>query len=172
MSWEPILTVFTGVVAVALLMQSIAFFGMYRRIRELSSRIDGWSADVLRSVHTVSAKVDSTLDALGPLAQKLSALGENLTATSEIVRKRVLEVDAFLSETTDSARLQMARIQDVVETASRKTEATFELIHTGLMTPVNEASAVMRGLKVGVDVLLRRRKTPSDPSSQDEEMFI
>ena len=169
---ETWLTVFTGVVAFALLLQSLAFFGLYRSVRNLSARIDAISKDVMRNVDALTSDVSQALATIKSVAEGIQALKDKLSSTSDMIYKRVTEVDSFLQQLTDSARLEVARIQDAIDTASRQIEDTFELLHRSVIVPIREVTAIARGVKVGLDFFLRRPKSPSGTSNLDEEMFI
>ncbi|MFH1009716.1 MAG: hypothetical protein V1784_00600 [bacterium] len=168
---DTLLTIFTGVVAVVLLLQSFAFVGIYKSVRQLSTRMDSLSKDLLKKVDVLSTKVEDLLFTIKGMAEGLKSIQGKLADTTAIVHKRVVDLDTFLAETTSAARLEILRIQDVVDNVSRRIEETFDLLHNSILAPVNEVSAVIRGVKVGLDVLLRKRKSPST-SSHDEEMFI
>ena len=162
---ETWLTVFTGVVALALLLQSLAFVGLYRAVRNLSARVDVLSKNVMRDVNALTGDVSQVL-------ATIKSVVEGIQSTSDIIRKRVIEVDFFIRQLTDTARLEVARIQDAVDTASREIEDTFELLHRSVIVPVREVTAIIRGLKTGLDFFLRRANSPSGASHLDEEMFI
>ena len=169
---QTLLTIFTAIVAVALLLQSLAFMGIYRSIRNLSSRLDRLSTDFMKSVNALSGQVEEALASIKAAAEKVQALQESISLTNAVVLKQVVNLDSFLQEITDAARLQILRVQDIVDTASRKVENAFESLHHGALAPVHEVNAIVRGIRVGLDVLLRRRMSPSAASRQDEELFI
>jgi hypothetical protein len=83
-----------------------------------------------------------------------------------------VELDNFLAEATDTARQEIARIQDTIQLASSKAEEAVEILRDTVLAPVNEINAVIRAIRVSLDVLFRRRRNPSNASAQDEEMFI
>ena len=76
-----------------------------------------------------------------------------------------------MAEATATARREMRHIQDTVHLATTKVEQTIELVHSSILAPLNEASAITRAVRVGLDVLFRRGKNRS-ATAQDEEMFI
>jgi len=117
------------------------------------------------------AKADACLTAIREVAEGLKPIGEKLADTTEIIHRRVTELDVFLSEITNTARLQILRIQDSIESASQKAEHAVDLLHRSIFAPLTEINAIARGIRVAMDVLLRRRKTPSR-STQDEEMLF
>jgi hypothetical protein len=167
-----LLAVFTGIVAVSLFMQSLALLGIYRSIRNISDRIVKLSADLSRNADNISNRGSEVLAAIKAFTERFQAMQENLTATTEVVQRRVVEVDAFLEDTVQAARLQVARIQETVDNASRRVEETFDVLQNRVLAPINELNAVITGIRVGLDVLRGRRKRPVNPSQQDEEMFI
>lgn len=172
MSTETVLAVFTGIVAAALLTQSIAFWRISISVRNISKGFDRLSEDLLRRVETVSSGVNDLLASLKPVVETIQTIQQRIAASSEIIHDRVVELDHFAQEFTDTARSQLLRIQDAVESSSKKFEETVETLQRGILAPVSEISAIMRGLKIGLDFFFRGRRPPSHQPHQDEEMFI
>ncbi len=173
MTDSSLLTIFIGVVAISLLVQCVAWIVLARTVQRLASRVEEMGERLSRNVEAVSEKVDGFLSSVRTTAENLKTLQENLTATSEVIHNRVVSVDRFLSDATDSARLQIIRIQDTVDMACRRTEYAIDLLYRGVLRPVSEASAIMNGLRAGFAVLLRRATPPAVRARrEDEEMFI
>jgi len=167
---DTLLTVFTGVVALAVVIQTILFFGMYKAIRQMSTLIDAMGKDLLRNFAVVSAKVDEGLSTVKDFVDGLKPIRDKLAITTEIIHDRVTELDAFLAETASTARLEILKIQDTIQAASQKAEETIESMRKNLLAPFSEISAISRAVRVAMDVLLRRGRFRG--SAQDEEMFI
>jgi len=167
---DTLLMVFTGVLTLAVVIQTILFFGIYRAIRQMSVYLDGVGKDLRKNVEIISAKVDEGLTAIKGLAEGFKPIRDKLADSTEIIHYRITELDAFLAETTATARQEIQHIQDSFQAASQKVEQTFETLRKSLLGPLNEISAITRAVRVAMDVLFRRRRNPS--SSQDEEMFI
>ncbi len=166
------LMVITAIMAVALFLQGLALVGLWRAMAALSTRVDGLSKELMRTVSVLSGEVGQAVTTIKSVAEGIQTLSGKLVATSEIIYKRVGEMDSFVHELTDAARLEIARIQDAIDTASRQIEETFELLHRGVLSPVREVAAIIRGFRVGLDFIFRRPRGPSNASPQDEEMFI
>lgn len=167
-----VMMIFAGIAAFALLLQCVAFLVIARAVRSMTARVDRLVTDVSKTAGTLSGKAEDLLSIIRGVAEKVHTLENHLTATSTMIQKRVVELDSFLEETTDAARLQVLRIQAVVENVSSKVEETFDLLHHGVVAPAAELNAIIRGIRVGLDVLVRKRKRPARTSQQDEEMFI
>jgi len=171
MSTETLLMVFTGVLALAVVIQTFLFFGIYRGIRQLKINLDGVGSDLRRNAEIVSTRVDEGLTAVKSVTDGLKPVVDKLADATEIVRNRVAELDVFLAETTITARQEIQKVQDTIQSASQKAEQTLDQLRKSLLGPVTEINAFSRGIKVAIDVLFRRRRSPSG-SAQDEEMFI
>jgi ABC-type transporter Mla subunit MlaD len=167
---DTLLMVFTGVLTLAVVIQTILFFGIYRAIRQMSVYLDGVGKDLRKNVEIISAKVDEGLTAIKGLAEGFKPIRDKLADSTEIIHYRITELDAFLAETTATARQEIRHIQDSFQAALQKVEQTLETLRKSLLGPLNEISAITRAVRVAMDVLFRRRRNPS--SSQDEEMFI
>ncbi len=169
---DTLLLVFTGILAFAVLLQGLLFFGIYKSIRNLDKWLSVWSNDMLRNAESMSAKISEGLETVKSTAESLKPITQNLVHTTQLVHSRVVELDSFIGETTRSAQLEFMRIQDSFQLAMRRAEEAIEVLRDSILTPINEVSAVARGVRMGLDVLFRRRRNPSDLSAQDDEMFI
>jgi hypothetical protein len=138
----------------------------------MSVLMDGLGRDLLRNAEIVSSKVEEGLATIKNLTDSLKPATQNLVSTSQIVHDRVIDIDDFLAEVMDKARLEMARVQDTIRIASRQAEEAIEVVKTSILAPVNEIGAIARAVRVTLDVLFRRRRNPSNVSAQDEELFI
>jgi methyl-accepting chemotaxis protein len=169
---EATLLVFTGILAFAVLIQTLLFLGIYKSIRRVSDSMDGWGKDLLRHAEVISSRVEEGLTTIKSTAESIRPITQNLVGATQIVHNRVVELDNFLAEATDTARQEIARIQDTIQLASSKAEEAVEILRDTVLAPVNEINAVIRAIRVSLDVLFRRRRNPSNASAQDEEMFI
>jgi phage-related minor tail protein len=166
-AFEVVLTV---ILAVAVVVQAIILFGIYGAIRRMSTYLDGMLGDYLKHVAAISAKVDEAIALVKDTAEGFKPIRDKLVDTTEIIHGRVTEIDKFLAESADLARLQILRVQESIQAGIEKAEQTLDLLHKSLIAPINEINAISRGVRVAMDLLLRRRRNPG--SAQDEEMFI
>ena len=80
---DALLLIFTGVLAVAVLMQTFLFFGIYKSIRRMAVWMEGLSKDLLRDVETISSKVDEGLNSIKGISNGLKPISEKLTNTTD-----------------------------------------------------------------------------------------
>ena len=167
-----LLMIFIGVASVALLLQGLALIGIYRSVRALSDRLNQMASGIVRDLNSLTAKTEDVLSVVKSVGEGIDSLRKNVEKTLVVVHSRVESLDSFLGETTDMARLQVLRIQDAIDASSRKMEEVFELLHNSILAPAFEVNAIIRGIRVGMDFLFRKRKGLSGSYHQDEEMFI
>ena len=168
-----LLTVFVGITALAFIFQCIAFVFLARSLRQLAARLEEIRSGIAKTVEPLKDRLETLVGNVNVTAEKLRTLQDNLTATSEVIHRRVVSVDRFMSETTESARLQVIRIQDAMDLACRRTEQAVNTLYRGVIMPVSEASAIINGLRAGLGILTRRAKRPAVRAGhQDEELFI
>jgi flagellar biosynthesis protein FliP len=172
MQHENILLVFTGILAFAVLLQSLLFVGIYLSIRRMSVLLNSWSKDLLRNAEIISARIQEGVSTIKSTAESLKPITQNLVHTTRVVHNRVVELDQFIGETTRTAQLEFMRIQDTFQLATRRAEQARETLRDSILAPINEVNAVARAIRIGLDVLFRRRRNPSSTSAQDDEMFI
>jgi len=173
MESSTLLTVFAGIVTLAFVAQCIAIWFLSRDLRRLAVRAEQMGTDVARTVEQLKGQIETFVGTVSSTAERIKTLQENLTASSEVIHRRIVSVDRFLSDTTESARMQIVRIQDAVDLACRRTEQAVDMLYRGVIAPVSEAGAIVNGLRAGLAILMRRAKGPVVRTShQDEELFI
>ena len=127
---------------------------------------------ITKQVETLAAQAEGFIPPLKGILEKLNVLEDNIAGISKVAHERTLKVDAFIGEATDSARLQMAKLQDVIDTTSRRIDETITSLQEAVNAPLTEVQAIARGIRTAMDVLFGRRRSASNRSHQDEEMFI
>ena len=69
-------------------------------------------------------------------------------------------------------REQIIRTDQIITAALEAVEDAGTKIRRSVIIPVNQLSALLKGLKVGLDVIRANRRRSSDGVPQDEELFI
>ncbi len=169
---EILFSIFAGLTALALLFQGIALVTLARRLQDIKTGLDARGEKLTHQVNVIAGQVEGLVAVLQSTAQKARDIEENIVAVTTVVRERVVDLDGFLEEATDAARLQMARLQDIVETTSKRIDETIDTLQNAIIVPITEISAVIRGIRSGFDVLFGRRRHSAQRSHNDEEMFI
>jgi len=102
-----------------------------------------------------------------------------VTDASHIVylaRGQAQKVDRVLTDTTDRLRGQLVHADRILTGALEAVEDAGGKFRQSFWRPMQKASALVQGIKVGLDLLRSRRRSNSrndDPrEQQEEELFI
>ena len=169
---EKWLEVLVVLAAVFIVLQVCVMAGMFVSIRKLLFNVERVRADVENSVQPALANFREVLGEAKHILQNFHGTAENIVSISETVKFQVERVNAVLEETTDRARVQISRADEVVADAIQKMEATSAIVQENVLAPIREASAIIRGVHGGLHFLFARKKNAVDQVHQDEELFI
>ena len=160
--------------AIAFLIQAVAVVLIYLRINETSQRVTQLSGELQKKISDVAENVADVAGTFKPLGEHLQTIGANLVSMSQTVRARTEDLDAFVGETTDTLRAQINQINEFFANTTLRLEDTANKVQRGIIAPVNEILAMVKGLKAGFGLFFSRWPANSTrrPPAPDDEMFI
>lgn len=171
---DTLLMVFTGILAVAVLAQSVLFFLMYRSIRSLGARFEDLSGDLSRHMENVTRGADSVMESVRGIAEAVRPAAGQFSDSVDTLHGRVLEIDSFLGEVTEMVRGELVQVQDTVHTASARIQETIDVARDCVLGPVSQVSAIGKGMRAALEVLFRLKKSgppPPPPPHEDDPFF-
>ena len=164
------LTVALILVAIAVLMQAGAMLGIWLAVRRVPGQIESVRADIKQRIDPLT---QSTLELVNNSREPLRTITANLVEISTILKDRTSSADAVAAELLEKSRSQIVRVDQMVSDLVEKVESTADSVQKGVLGPVNEVSAVVKGVRAGLEFLFsRRRVTNVSEATQDEQLFI
>ena len=128
METNTILAIFTGILAIAVLLQTILFFGIYRAIRELAGRMDGLSKDLLREIAAISSKVNEGVETIKEAGRGLKPITEKLGGEAYYLNA------PYLCQSAEMAK-SLLETKSVRETISVGKKTDIALLGVGTTSP-------------------------------------
>jgi hypothetical protein len=172
---ENLTPIFIAVTGAAVLLQAGILVAMYLAIRKSTARMEALANEVKTKALPALETAQMLLTELRP---NLQVITENLAETTILVRAQVERVDATVNDVVDRARLQIIRGDELLSRTLDRVEATSEIVHRTVVSPVRQVSGLIQGVTAGIEFLLgnrgRRnggRRESRRPVPQDE-MFI
>jgi hypothetical protein len=157
-------------VGLAVLMQAAAMLGIWLTIRKFPEQIEGIRADVKQRLDPLT---QSVTEIVANSRDPLRAITTNLAEISELLQTRSKDVDAMVATLMEKSRVQIERLDQMVTGVVEKVESTATTVQRQVLVPVQELSAVIHGIRSGLEFLFSRRRTPSvTEATQDEQLFI
>jgi uncharacterized protein YoxC len=166
-----IITVFVVVAAIAIVLQTVILFVLYKAMRQSSEKVEGIATRLEQQASPVLTTAAAILDDAKP---KLAEITTNLAESSATIRANVAQVGLATSEITERVRMQAARMDDFILNAAHKVEATSDLLQEKVFTPMRRVRAIVTALNTGLSFLksTRPRHRRNEREAEDEEMFI
>jgi hypothetical protein len=157
-------------VAVAILMQAGAMVGIWLALKNIHREVVGVRADVKQRFDPLAQSVTALLvDSREPVR----SITANLAEISRILRDRTSHVDGVVADLVDKTRLQVIRVDQMVSDLVQKVETTADAVQRNVLAPIYEVSAVVKGVRSGLEFLFSRRRAPNvSEATQDEQLFI
>jgi len=160
-----VMTAFVIIAAIALCIQAGMLTAIYRTTKAMQMQIQ-------------------------PLVPKVESLVETTKTTVEQSRKQIVDMTTRANEILDSTKRQLAMVEDVVSDASARAKVQLErvelvlddtlnrahetvaTVHDGIMRPLREINGIAAGIKSALAYLARGNRPSVDQATSDEEMFI
>ena len=170
MTHDTVLSVFVIIAAAAIVMQGFVMFGIWRAIEKIPPKIDEIHDHIRERLDPLTESVTEIVSASRDPLRTITA---NLAEISQTLRERSAQVDEVVEDLLDKTRSQIIRADQVLTNLAAKVEETTDKIQQGVLTPIQEITAAIKGLRAGFDFLFsRRRPAGSSDTVQDEQLFI
>jgi methyl-accepting chemotaxis protein len=165
------LQVFIVVASVAIVVQAAMLAAMFFQMRRLSERLERFTGDLESRLTPILSRVQIFLEDTQP---KISEMVADAAHVVYLARAQAQKVDRVFTEASDRLRGQLVRADRILTGAMEAMEDAGSKFTHSVWRPVQKVSALMQGIKVGIDLLRSRRahRRPEEPLEQEEELFI
>jgi methyl-accepting chemotaxis protein len=168
---DTLLTIFVALTAVAIIIQMIILFALYKAVQKSSARMESIAGRLEEKATPILQTAHSILDDAQP---KISEITSNLAETTATIRAHASHVADTTGEILNRARMQAVRLDEMISSTANKVEETTDFIQSSVVTPVRRVHAVVQALSAGLGFLRRTHaeKKAHGKGHGDEEMFI
>ncbi len=167
------LIAFVLLAAIAILLQALVLVGIYFALQNLHHDVQSIQADTRQKLDALSQMSQRVADFISDSREPVRTVAANLADISRILRDRTAQWDGVVADLADRTRLQIIRVDQMVTGLVEKAESTAGVVEKSVLAPVKEVSAVIAGLRKGLEFLFARgRSTSTSDVAHDEQMFI
>ena len=168
---ETWVAVFVIVAAVAILLQAAILVGMFLQMRRTMDRMERFTAELELRLTPILSRVQLLLDDTQP---RISEMVADAAHVVYLARGQAQKVDRLFTDASDRVRGQLVRADRILTGALEAVEDAGVKFNNNIWKPMHKASALVQGIRVGLDLLRSRRgRRNSDPSvEREEELFI
>jgi hypothetical protein len=166
---------FIIIAAVAIVVQMAILVAMFVQLKVSMQEFTRIANDLQARVDPILLRVNRILE---DSEERISSVMGDTAEITRLARGQAQKVDRVFTEALERLRIQVIRADQILTGALEVVDEAGTKFRNTLWGPIRQASAVMKGIKVGLDMLRRQqnnkpeRDAESDSVSQDEELFI
>ena len=164
---------FSIVAAIALVVQVGILIGLFLQLRKTTESINRMVTDLHTRMGPILTRTQMMLDDTQP---KIAHLVEDASHMVYLARVQAQKMDRVFTEASDRLRGQLVRADRILTGTLEAVEDAGSQVRRSFLGPVQKVSAVVQGIKIGLDVLRSRRSREPERTSetveQEDELFI
>src|SRR4029077_17464802 len=169
---ETWLMIFSIVAAIALVVQGGMLIALFIEIRQTNRKVNGLVTDLHARGGPIRTRAQILIDDTQPRISNMLADAAHIVY---LTRGQAQKMDRVLTDATDRLRGQLNHADRILTGALEAVEDAGSQFRSTVWRPMQKASALVQGIKVGLDLLRSRRQrpVPDEPlEQQEEELFI
>jgi len=147
-----------------IIVQTVVLVAIYRLTRRLKEQVSAF-------IGRAEPAVEAAEKLLEDLRRSVSDLSAKTSRVLELSQQQLVRVDEILSEATARSRVQMERIELVLDDLVSRIQQTTALIENSLIRPIRHINGLAAGIRAAIAALAGTRTTVAE-ATHDEEMFI
>jgi hypothetical protein len=165
-----LLIVFVAVAALAIVMQALVLFALYKTGKQTAERVETLAK---RFEDEALPTIEITRQMLVENGPKVKDIINDLSETASILRAKTQAASATADVAIDRARLQIVRADELATRTLDRVEETTNSLHYIINTPIRQVTAVISGVLAGLSQFTGNRKVRrAMKATPNEEMFI
>lgn len=173
------LEIFSIVAALALVVQVVILTVLVFQMRRTTENVNRLVTEMQSRMGPILTRVQILLDDTQP---KIASMVNDASHMVYLARGQAQKVDRVFTEAADRMRGQLVHMDRIISAALESLEDAGLNFKNSFWAPMQKASALVQGIKVGIDLLRSRRRNwdgrtdrrkdepPREP--QEEELFI
>lgn len=163
--------VFSIVAAIALVVQVAILIALFLQLKNTTESLNRVVNELNTRMGPILTRTQILLDETQP---RIAAMVEDASQVVYLTKLQAQKADRLLTEVSDRLRGQLVRADRILTGTLEAVEDAGISMKRNFWGPVQKASALIQGIKVGLDVLRSRRG--GDPAretvEQEDELFI
>jgi uncharacterized protein YoxC len=166
------IAVFVIIAAIAIVIQVAMLTALFFEIRRTMERLDQFTTELQSRLGPILTRVQMLLDDTQP---KISELVADAAHVVYLARGQAQKMDRVFTEASDRLRGQLVAVDRIITGALETVEEAGTHFRRNVWKPMQKVSAVVTGIKVGLDLLRSRQGRPGhhdDSVEHEEELFI
>jgi hypothetical protein len=166
------IAVFIVIAGIAIAVQAVMLSALFFELRRVSQRLERFTEDLQTRLTPILTRTQFLLEDAQP---KISEMIADASHVVYLARAQAQKFDRVFTEASDRLRGQLIRADRILTGTLEAVEDAGAKFRSGLWRPMQKASALLQGIKVGLDLLRSGRsgsRHSDDAVEREEELFI
>jgi hypothetical protein len=171
---ELTMEIFIVAATLTLIIQVGVLILLFVQLRKTTESVNKMMGDLHSRIGPILTRTQIMLDETQP---KIAALVEDASQIVYLTRTQAQKFDKIATEASDRLRGQLVHIDRILTGTLEAVEDAGSTVRRSFWGPVQKVSALVQGIKIGLDVLRARRSSPASRDAetileQEDELFI
>jgi hypothetical protein len=163
------LELFIAVATVAIVIQMGILLAMFFQVRAAIQSFTQIATQLQARMDPILLRTNRILE---DSEERLASIMGDGAEIARIARGQAQKVDRVFTDMVERLRIQVVRADHILTGALEVIEETGTTFRSKVWKPVHQASAVLKGIKAGLEFIRSGKRPDSDAATQDEELFI
>ena len=160
---------FIIVAAVAIVLQMLILAGMYFQLRSTGQEVHRVINETQRKIDPILFRINRVLE---NSEEKISSIVTDAAEMTRLARGQAQKIDRVVSDALERTRGQIIRADTILTGTLEAVEDAGVRMRRSVLGPLQQASAVLKGIRTGIDFIRGQRGTRGSSIDQDDELFI
>ncbi|HXJ16090.1 MAG TPA: hypothetical protein VNM68_02715 [Candidatus Polarisedimenticolia bacterium] len=164
------LQAFIVIATIAIVIQMAILLAMFIQMRVAMRHFTRIASDLHARFDPILVRVNRILE---DSEDRLASIMGDAAEITRLTRTQAQKVDRVFTDATDRLRDQVIRADRILSGVLEMIETAESTFRKRLWQPFNQISAIIKGIKAGLDVIRGPKpQRHAEPATQDEELFI
>lgn len=163
------LEAFVVVATIAIVIQMAILLAMFLQMRVAIREFSRIAATLQARVDPILLRTNRILE---DSEDRIRSIMGDAAEITRVARSQAQKVDRVFTDAVERLRIQVVRADHILTGALEVVEGAGSTIRDSVWGPIQQASAVIKGIKAGLEFFRSGKRPQPDTTPQDEELFI
>ena len=164
------LQAFIVIAAVAIVIQMAILLAMFFQGRTAIEQFTRIATDLQNRIDPILLRTSRILE---DSEDRIASIMGDAAEITRVARGSAQKIDRVFTDAVERLRVQIIRADHILTGTLEVVEESGAKFRRTLWTPIQQASAILKGMKVAIDMLRGQNRRPEpDSATADEELFI
>jgi hypothetical protein len=160
---------FIAIAALAIVIQMAILLAMFLQLRTAIEKFTKIATDLQARLDPILLRTNRILE---DSEERIASIMGDGAEIARVARDQAQKVDRVFTDMVERLRIQVVRADHILTGVLEVIEETGSTFRSRVWKPVHQASAVLKGIKAGLEFIRSGKRPDSDAATQDEELFI